>query len=64
VATSTCRSLRCIRGRGRRDVLAVFGRRPPGVVVDFEPGHGIDRLIVSAPDAERLADEIRRAAGA
>jgi hypothetical protein len=49
------------RWRGRRDVVAVHGRAPQGVVVDFEPGTGIDRLIVSADDPEALATQIRDA---
>ncbi len=49
------------RGRGRRDVVAIYGSRPAGVVIELEPGHRVDRVIVSTPNAESLAEEIRAA---
>jgi hypothetical protein len=49
------------RWRGRRDIVAVHGRAPQGVVVEFEPGTGIDRWIVSADDPDALAATIRGA---
>lgn len=49
------------RWRGRRDVVAVHGRRPRGVVIDLEPGSQVDRLIVTVDDPEALVRQIRRA---
>jgi hypothetical protein len=49
------------RRRGRRDIVAVHGRTPKGVVIEFEPGTGIDRWIVSTDDPDALAATIRAA---
>jgi hypothetical protein len=51
------------RWRGRRHVAAVHGRSPPGVVIDFEPGFGIDRVVVSVATAEAVAEDLRHAVG-
>jgi hypothetical protein len=44
-----------------RDFVAVYGRRP-AVIVELA-GVRFARLVISAPDAERVAGEIRRAVG-
>jgi uncharacterized protein len=54
-------ALGTFRWRGRRDVAAVHGRTPVGVVVDFEPGYGVDRVVVSAAEADAVVDAVRRA---